>query len=459
MSVMERRRLTLFSQVGVGGISVAEAGRRLGISERQARRLWKRYQEEGDGGLVHRHRGRAGNRRIDPSVRQQALRLYGERYSDFGCTLACEYLLERDGLRVKRETLRRWLIEEGLWHRRHGSPVRRRRRQPRARFGALVQIDGSHHDWFESRLGLLADGTVQRAAPCVLMVMVDDATRHTLARFFPAETTEAAMTIFREWALRFGLPGELYPDRDSIYRINTKSADEIECRTGKRPTTQFGRAMVELGVKLTCAHSPQAKGRVERMNGTLQDRLVKALRLAANGPISDIDTANAFLAETFLPRLNAKFNVAAAEGDDAHLPVAAEALDEALCIRADRTVGRDHCVSWGGGVLQLKPVRGLNLAGKRVTVRQGLDGQVQVRREEQLIEHEPLARRPEVGTVKPTLAERLSHHQRTHKPPADHAWRGSARPRAGDWTPPQPPPLRRSRGDGCSAPAQVMAAP
>ena len=208
------------------------------------------------------------------------------------------------------------------------------------------------------------------------MVMIDDATGRTLARFFEAETTHAAMTIFRRWAGAYGLPEQVYPDRHSIYRVNTQGAEEQEARTGKRPLTQFGRALAELGVRLTCAKSPQAKGRVERMNGTCQDRLVKLMRLEG---IATIPAANAYLEKTFLPQLNARFAVAPASPIDGHRRVSLAELDLALGIKEERAVGRDHCVSWQGQVLQLEPGDALpSLAGKQVTLRQDLDGQVRV---------------------------------------------------------------------------------
>ena len=264
------------------------------------------------------------------------------------------------------------------------------------------------------------------------MVMIDDATGWTLARFFEAETTKASMTILRQWSIEHGLPMELYPDRHSIYRVNTKGADEQANRTGKRPLTQFGRALAQLGVKLTCAKSPQAKGRVERMNGTLQDRLVKALRVDG---IDTLEEANVYLSQRFLPSLNARFAVEAARGGDVHQAVGDSQLDAALCIEEQRTVGRDHCVSWRGQVLQLQPRQGLaNLSGKRVTLRQSLEGVVSVSLGDQPVAWQAVAQRPPAVALKPPLAEHVAQHQPPPKPAANHPWRGPAvapRPRAG----------------------------
>lgn len=413
MSQKERRRLAVFAQVCGGQLTVAAAGRLLGISERQARRIWSRYQVQGDAGLVHRLRGRSGNRGRDPALRREVVNLYRDHYSDFGCTLACEYLAERHDLIVDDQTLRRWLRAEGLWHRRRRSPKKRRRRERRACFGELVQIDGSHHDWFEGR-----------GPWAVLMVMIDDATGHVEARFFEGETTEAAMTIFRLWALKHGLPLELYPDQDSIYRVNTEQADEIERRTGKRPLTQFGRAMAELGVKLTCAKSPQAKGRVERKNGTLQDRLVKAMRVEG---IRDIASANAYLERIFLPKHNGKFTVTPASEADVHRASDEAELEMALCRLEQRKVGQDHCIGWAGRTLQLRPDRKTpSLAGKKVAVRKRLDGQLTVHWRERVVDWKPVERRPRRTEPSPDLVQRVAKQSGPTKPAADHPWRRPA---------------------------------
>jgi hypothetical protein len=435
MSMKERQRLVVLGQVSSGGLTVAAAGGLLGLSERQIRRVWRRYQTQGDAGLVHRLRGRAGNRRMASAGRWRAVALYREHYRDFGPTLACEYLAERHALVVDDQTLRRWLIDAGLWQRRRKHKLKRHRRLRKPCFGELVQLDGSPHDWFEGRLRKLPDGVTASAPACCLMVMVDDATGWTEARFFDAETTMAAMTILRVWATNHGLPQALYPDRHSIHRRNDKQADQIAARTGKRPPTQFGRALLELGVKLIWAGSPQAKGRVERMNGTLQDRLVKALRIEG---ISELPAANRYLDEVFLPRFNAKFAVAAADATDLHTTPPQGALDEALCVRETRTAGQDQCVNWEGQVLQLRPQSksGLpSLAGKQVTVRRSLDGQIRVLWREQVIAYTLLAQRPRPDKPQPSLTQRIASHQPPRKPSATHPWRSpavTARPRVGD---------------------------
>jgi len=419
MGLKDRDRLAMFRQVERRQMSLTEAAGRLSLSYRQAKRLWKRYREVGDAGLVHGLRGRASNNRAaTDGRRERALALYRESYQGFGPTLAAEQMVERDGLAVDHETLRGWLIGSGLWRaKRH--PRRSHRRRPRrACFGELVQLDGSDHAW-------LGEGR----ARWVLMVMIDDATGLTEAQFFEAETTEASMAIFRAWALKHGLPRALYPDRHSIYRRNDKRADEIAHRTGKRPLTRFGEAMEELGVALICAHSPQAKGRVERANSTFQDRLVKLLALEG---IADFDAANAYLQQTYLPAHNARFAVEPAEAADMHRPAEAAELDAALCPARDRRVVDPSCgggcVSWRGRCFELTGADAAPRRRRELMVRQRLDGRVELT----TLDHRRVLASRERSTPpkprptpRPPLAERVAGHGGPKKPAKDHPWRAS----------------------------------
>lgn len=417
MSVKECRRLRILSRVESGQITLTQAAEQLALSYRQCKRLWQRFKAHGAAGLVHRLRGRPGNRRGDPALRRQVVGLYRERYDDFGLTLACEYLRREHGLAVDDATLGRWLRAEQLWRSRRKSPSRHRRRERRPCLGELVQIDGSHHDWFEGR-----------AEKCVLMVMIDDATNRTWAQFYARENALAAMDLFRQWSLRWGLPLALYPDRHSIYWQSGVEADEVEERTGRRPLTQFGRALQELGVGCRPASTPQAKGRVERRHGLLQDRLVKAMRLSG---IRGMTQANVYLREHYLPALNAQFEQPPAHHRDAHLPVDETALDRALCLRGQRVVGRDHCVSFGGRILQLDPGRGLpSLAGKRVLVEQLLNGALRVMWKGQAVSYEPVTARTKPPRSQAALPQRVAAQAGSYKPPKSHPWRARAIPRA-----------------------------
>lgn len=416
MSLKERDRLTMFSQVKANQMTLVEASRRLGLSYRQGKRLYGRYREVGDAGLMHRLRGRPGNNAAAADARRErALELYRQRYTGFGPTLAAEQMAQRDLLAVDHETLRGWLVSAGLWKARRQPRRGHRRRERRRCLGELVQLDGSDHAWFGPD-----------RPKCTLMVMIDDATNQTLARFFAAETTTAAMTVFRQWTLGHGLPRALYPDRHSIYRRNDKQADEIAHRTGQRPLTRFGEAMAELQVELIWAHSPQAKGRVERANGTLQDRLVKLLDLDG---ITDIEAGNAYL-ETFLPAHNARFAVAAAEAADAHRPGPSVAeLEAALCpVRERRVVDKTGCVTWQGRCFELLGADATPRRRREVVVRQRLDGRVELLSAGEgrvlSMRERPAGRWPEAA-VKPPLTERVAEHAPPCKPAADHPWRGA----------------------------------
>jgi hypothetical protein len=339
MSRKERERMTIMVGVQERELTLVQAAELMGVCHRQSRRIWQRYQAGGDAGLVHRLRGRPSARRKPPALRAQAQALYAqERYADFGPTLMAEQLAKQK-LVVDHETLRRWRMAAGQ------HPVRRRKqkhrqwRERKPSFGAMVQLDGSHHDWFEGR-----------SPKCVLMVMVDDATNRMRARFFPEETTRASYDVLEGWVRKHGLPASLYVDRDSIYRCEGEPS-MAEQLAGQAPQTQFGRAMEALGVELILAHSPQAKGRVERMNGTLQDRLVKELRLAG---INDLESANRFLDGQYLRAFHRQFARAAASPVAVHRAVPRH-LNEVLSWEEERVVQGDWTVACAGQRYQVGP--------------------------------------------------------------------------------------------------------
>ena len=430
MSAKERRRLELMARVRDRALTLVKVAELLPLSYRQTKRLWRRYRSEGDAGLVHRLRGRPSPRRIAENKRRAILDLYQRHYADFGPTLAAEHLGKRDGHHLDHETLRRWLLQEGLWQRQRRRPPHRQWRQRKEHAGELVQIDGSEHDWFEGR-----------GPRAVLMVMIDDATNRTAARFYPAEDTRAAFEVFGRYCDRYGLPQALYADLDSIYRVNAPTAP------APPPLTQFGRAMQRLGVRIVPAYSPQAKGRVERRHGVFQDRLVKELRLAG---INTLAPANRYLEETFLPDLNARFTVAAAAATDLHrkLPRKHLRLEEVLCWEEQRVVARDWTVSWLGRFWQIDNRHAaLSLVGRRVVVRTLLDGRQQLLYRDQKLVGRELPERPRPPLRRPVL----STAQRPIAPTADHPWRrfGIAAGRAfyrrgaaqgAGASPPKPPP-------------------
>lgn len=405
MSQKERVRLTVMRQVQEKQLTIAAAAELLGLSYRQGKRVWHRYRLQGDKGLVHAARGKPGKRCKPAKLKARILARYAERYSDFGPTLAAEYLAE-EGLKVDHETLRRWRLEQG-------HPMMRRRRQRHRQwrerkpcFGAMVQLDGSHHRWFE-----------ERGEACVLMVMVDDACNEVWAQFFEEETTHASYEMFSGWSHRHGMPQSIYVDRDSIYRCEGVGTVAQQL-AGEAPQTQFGRAMKQLGVELILANSPQAKGRVERMNGVLQDRLVKALRLEG---INDLRRANEFLKAKFLPALNRKVRREPASAADVHLK-APRNLEEILSWEAERVVQRDWTVASGGCWYQLdQQHEPLSLVGRKVIVRKLRDGRMQLEHRGQKLKWKELPARPQRAT-KPAEPEKI--RKPSWKPASDHPWRG-----------------------------------
>jgi hypothetical protein len=408
MSRKERERLTIMTGVKREELTLVQAGELMAVGYRQSKRIWRRYQDAGDAGLVHRLRGKPSARRKPPELRARALALYAEeRYSDFGPTLMAEQLA-KEKLVVDHETLRRWRLAEGKHTVRRRRPQHRQWRERKPCFGAMVQLDGSHHDWFEGR-----------GPRCVLMVMVDDATNELHARFFEEETTRASYDVLEGWVRKYGLPGSLYVDRDSIYRCEGVGSI-AEQLAGKAPQTQFGRAMKQLGIDLLLANSPQAKGRVERMNGTLQDRLVKELRLAG---ISDLESANRFLDGKYLRAFNRQFAREAASPVDVHR-AAPRNLNEVLSWEEERVVMGDWTVACAGKRYQLdRQHEALSLVRRKVIVRTLRDGREQLVYRGQALKWRELpaggVRKP--AAPKPVLAEKPSPPV---KPPAlSHPWR------------------------------------
>jgi transposase len=406
MSCKERRRLELLARVRDKMLKLVKAAELMPLSYRQAKRMWQRFKQEGAAGLVHRLRGRRSVRAKPLAKRKAMLERYRERYGDFGPTLAAEYLVQ-EGYSIDHETLRRWLIQEGLWQSRRKRQKHRQWRERKAHLGELVQMDGSHHDWFEGRRD-----------PAVLMVMIDDATSRTYARFFEQETTFGAMETFARYSRRYGLPQALYVDLDSIYRTDREPTVREQLRD-ETPVTQFGRAMRNLEVEIVLAYSPQAKGRVERRNGVFQDRLVKALRLAG---INDLNAANEFLERKFLGELNRRFNVVAAVPGDLHRPLAHECkLDDVLSVEEKRVVAADWTLSWHHRYFQLCRQKGeLGLVGKPIIVRHHRDGRLQLLYGGKTLRWTELPSRPKPAKEPPRAIRQVRPNV---TPAGNHPWR------------------------------------
>ena len=407
MSKRERKRLEVFSQVKAGKITLVKASELLGLSYRQTKRVGRRYSEVGDAGLVHGLRGRPANRKGDAKLKKKVLSRYLKKFGDYGPTLAAECLAQ-EGLQVPVQTLRRWLMAVGLWSRKRRTKQHRRRRARKEHFGEMVQMDGSHHDWFEGR-----------RAWAVLMVMIDDATSRTFVRFFEEETTVAAFEMLRRYSERQGLPQSLYVDRAGIYRSD-REPTSAEILAEKEPQTQFGRAMETLEVRLILARSPQAKGRVERMNSTLQDRLVKAMR---QRKICDLATANKFLEAEYLPPFNVKFSKEPSQKTDLHRAVEKGLdLNRILAVHEERVVQNDWTVRWNNAFLQLQRDCGLQ-PKQSVTVCEQLDGRVRLFAGDRELAYGTTRTEPRPNKKKAKRRIGPTKSNQGRKPSAKHPWR------------------------------------
>jgi hypothetical protein len=414
LSQRERDRLKVLHEVKQKHLTQVEAARRLKLSDRQVRRLLVRMGEHGDQAIVHRLRGRPSNCKLAVAFEQKILARVRQRYADFGPTLASEHLAQ-DGLLVSRETLRKWMTQGALWRPR-SQRVKAVHvwRERRASFGELVMQDSSPFRWLE-----------ERGPACQLIALIDDATSRIWARFAEHDTTEENLRTLRGWLRRYGRPLAHYTDKNSIF-CATRPAAMPEQLQGEPGCSQFGRALRELGIEWIAAQSPQAKGRIERLFRTLQDRLVKELRLAG---IDSIEAANRFLELRFLPEWEQRFTVASRHPRNAHRRLGPEHhLEEILSVRVARKVAQDHTVRWDGnrwGVPREEVCAGLR--GAQVEIERRLDGSHWLRFRRRYLrlrpcpEPEPRAASPS-GLRPPGLpAHRVSKPYK--KAPPNHPWR------------------------------------
>ena len=399
----EVKRLQLVRKVIEGELKQRVISEAIGISERQVRRLVKRVREEGEAGIVHRLRGKASNRKYEEGFRGRVIGIYRRKYEGFGPLLASEKLAESEGIELSDETLRKWLLAEGLWQKRRGSRKHRQWRERKGQMGEMVQMDGSHHDWFEGR-----------GSKCVLMGYIDDATGRVYGRFEEYEGTLPVMESFRRYIRKHGIPSSVYLDRHSTYKQTTAKLTIEEELAGKELLSQFERAAKELRVRVIHANSPQAKGRIERLFRTFQDRVIKEMRLRG---IKAIEEANAFL-EEYLPVYNKRFSVIAREPGDLHreVPVGMR-LERILCIKAERVVRNDFTVTHNRKLYQILE----KTSAKKVTVEEHLDGTLKIYHQDRKLRHKEVAHRP----YRP-LKNREKRYTRAGKqwiPPATHPWR------------------------------------
>lgn len=429
MSQSERDRLKVMGPVLEGRRTQAEAARLMKRSVRQVRRLQRRLEAQGDLGVVHRQRGRASHRAKGASLRQAVLQAYRHQYLGFGPTLAAEKLRGQD-LAIDHETLRRWLLAEGLWERKRRREQHRQRRDRRECFGELTQADGSEHDWLEGR-----------GPRMVLLVMIDDATSKTVARFYPAETTEGYMDLLGRYLRKHGRMVALYTDHDSVFCG--------DCPDKRPAQTQFARALEELDIGWIPAGSPQAKGRVERFNGTAQDRLVKELRLAKATTMED---ANEVLKKVFLPWFHQRCTVPPRSGNNAHRPLhSSMTLPGILSHQEKRKVANDYTIRLDNRIYQLLPPVYGGLRGGRVITEKRLDGRLHIRFQGHYLKYKLLPLLAASGALPPnprSLSPGQTPAEGQEEGPAAKATRPSAvRPASGrsGRTPAEPCPPKGTK--------------
>ena len=367
MSQKERDHLKVLHEASRKQITQKEAAEQIGVTERWVRKLLARMRQQGDRAVVHGLRGGRSNRKIAEAVREKAVQLVKKEYSDFGPTLASEYLRERHGIGASRETVRGWMIGGGIWKAKRARVERVHQWRPRrSQIGELAQWDTSEHDWLEGR------GEKLR-----LILMIDDASSRALARFVRQDSTPENLRTLRAYWKRWGRPLAVYTDKAGLFQVNRAPGAEEQLRA-ERPKTQIGRALEELGIEWIAAHSPQAKGRVERFFGTAQDRLVKGMRKAG---VRTLEEAQRYLERVYLPLWNRRFTVEPGNGTDAHRRLGAEHdLASILSHVETRTVGQDYTLQFQGRRYQIaRPAVIAGLRAGRVRVEKRLDGKIAVR--------------------------------------------------------------------------------
>ena len=392
MSKRDLQRIEVLTEVLAGRRTTESAAGVLGVSLRQTQRLLARYQDGGGAALIHRSRGRTASNRLNDGVREYVLELVRQNYRDFGPTLAAEVLLERHGVDVSRETVRRWMSGAGLWLSRKQRKTFHQPRLRRESYGELIQIDGSEHRWFENR-----------GEPCTLLVFIDDATSRLMQlRFVPSESTASYFETLRGYLDVHGCPVAFYSDKHSVFRATRQEAK------GGQGMTQFGRALAELNIEILCANSSQAKGRVERANRTLQDRLVKELRLAG---ISGTEAGNAFL-PGFVERYNERFAVRAASTANLHRPlhVPQHKLKDILCHREQRYIGAQLSFHYDRKQIILEQTElSKGLAGKYVELYDYSDRPLEVRWKGTLLPYRVFRKDQRVSHTAIVESKRLGH--------------------------------------------------
>ena len=401
MSIEESSRLHIIRQALERSITQKKAAQLLALSERQVRRIVLRIRQEGDGGICHRSRGRASNRRVNERVKKRILGHCRGQYREHGPTLVHEKLREEHHLQIGVETLRQWFIKAGISYQKRRDRPHRHWRERKSHVGEMVQMDGSHHAWLEDR-----------GPWCVLMGYIDDATNESFFRFYGYEGTMPAMDSFKRYIRRYGVPQSLYVDKHAAYKSKAREtvADDL---LGSKPRSDFEKSLEMLGVTVIHAHSPQAKGRIERLFRTLQDRLVKELR---SRDITTIEQANEFLTE-YVPEFNRRFRRKPAQEGNLHRPApASRELDEILSVKTERTLRKDFTVIHNKKLYQVHdPVR-----ARKIVVQERIDGSLYFLYQGRRLRYTEITTRP-AREAKPP---RIIHRARwSWTPPITHPWK------------------------------------
>ena len=404
MTQEELKRLHVVRKALDKHITQIEAAELIGVCLRQVQRIVRIVRVEGDKGIIHKSRGKASNRALPDKIKSRALRLYKEKYPDFGPTLATEKLFEIDKIKLNDETLRLWLIEENISYKQRKKRPHRNWRQRKECFGEMVQIDGSGHDWFEGR-----------GEECVFMGYIDDATGRPFGRFYPYEGTLPAMDSFKCYIKKYGIPVSIYLDKHSTYKSTKKQSIEDELNNVE-PLSQFGRALEELGVNVIYANSPQAKGRIERLFNTFQDRLIKEMRLKG---INTIEEANKFLI-SYLPVYGRRFSVKPANDTDLHRPIPKGlSPDKIFCVKTKRVLRNDFTVAYNGKLYQVED----NLSTKDVVVEEKIDGSMLITSKDTNLKFKEITARPQKAKEIKKEHPLAVRPRGIHAPLKDHPWR------------------------------------
>ncbi len=375
MTQEELKRLHIIRKAIDKNITQLEAAEIIGIGLRQVQRIIRNVWIEGDEGIIHKSRGRASNRALPDKLKNRALKLYKEKYHDFGPTLGSEKLFEIDKININDETLRLWLLQAGIPYQKRKKRPHRQWRERKHSFGEMIQMDGSHHDWFEGR-----------GPACVLMGYIDDATGRPFVRFYPYEGTLPAMDSFKRYIEKYGIPASIYLDKHPTYKSTRKQTIEEELNNTE-PMSQFSRAAKELGVNVIYADSPQAKGRIERLFNTFQNRLIKEMRLKG---IKSAEGGNRFLMH-YLPMYARRFAVDPANNVDLHCPLRKGVdLETVFCVKEIRVLRNDFTVAYNGRLYQIED----NSNAEKVTVEEKANGSIRITYRDKMLRFKEITRRP-----------------------------------------------------------------